>query len=128
MQFLFSSQTIDIVLARAIDVSWVKTIGLSARAHRINIGGSSAKYEFILFGVNPSRTDGQEFVTASLITSAVINTSTTAGSLITWSTGAVYSDPAHPFAKLILRATGPTISTPGNLYAELSASLSLRGP
>jgi hypothetical protein len=127
-QFLVSSASIDIVLVRALDVSWVKTIGLSARVHRTNIGGSSAKYEFLLFGVNPSPTDGQEFVTASLVTSSAINNGTSAPALVTWSTGAVYSDPAHPFVKLVLRATGPTIATPGNLYAELSASLSLRGP
>ena len=129
--FLISQATVDIVIANAIDVSWVKTIGLSGRVHRANIGINSAKYEFLLFGVNPSPTDGTDFttlITAPLATSAAINNGSVAGNIVTWSTGAVYSDPAHPFARIVLRATGPTIATPGNLYAELSASISLRGP
>ena len=128
-QFLSSSATVDIVLVPRIDVSEVKTIGMSGRVHRANIGGNSAKYEFHLFPENPSPTDAQEFTSATpLVSSTAIVTGAAAGSLVTWTTGAVYSDPPHPFVKLVLRATGPSIATPGNLYAELSAALVLRAP
>jgi hypothetical protein len=126
--FLSAAATQDVIVADGVDVSWVKTIGLSARVHRANIG-TGAKFEFILFGVNPSPTDGTAFVTGSagLITSASIAAGAAAGTLITWSTGSVYSDPVHPFVRLVLRATGPS-GTAVNLYGELSASISLRAP
>lgn len=124
--FLASLATAEITLVRALDISWARTVGLSIRAHRVNIG-SNAKFEFVLYGTNPSQSDGTDFLTASLATSNVIDSSTSAGALITLTTGLVLTDPVQPFLRVILRATGPTTAT-ANLYAELSATLVLRAP
>ncbi len=118
--------TSEITLVRALDVSWARTIALSIRAHCVNIG-SGAKFEFVLYGTNPSESDGTDYITGVLGTSEAINNSTSAGALLSLSTGQVLTDAMHPFLRVILKATGPS-GGPVNLYAELSATISLGGP
>lgn len=125
--FLASSATAEITLVRALDISWARTVGLSIRAHRVNIGGSGAKFEFVLYGTNPSSSDGTDFLTSSLATSDPINSSTSVGALVTLTTGLVLTDPVQPFLRVVLRATGSS-GAAVNLYAELSATLVLRAP
>jgi hypothetical protein len=122
--FLASGGSIEICIVRALDVSWVRTIGFSARVHRKNIGGTTAaKYEFLLYGANPSPTDGTDFITAAIGTSDPINGNYAAPGLVTLSTGAVITDPAHPFLRVVLKASNSGSAV--NLYAELSATLVL---
>ena len=108
------------MLVNAIPISPYTVIGLSIRAHAIDIG-ASGKFEFLLKAVNPSPEDGQDFVGTTLATSNSVNENTQPPELIELSS--VITNPQAPFMRVILRGTGPSS---GNLYAVLSADITAK--
>jgi hypothetical protein len=124
--FLVSSASTEVCVARAVDVSWARTVGLSVRVHRADIAGGN--FQFFLYGTNPSPSDGTDFLTASLGNTTSITTGASAGTLVTLSTALVLTDVVHPFLRVVMKATGTSGGSAVALYAELSATLILRAP
>jgi hypothetical protein len=113
--------TQDVVVGDRIPVSKGKTVNVSVRIHRLNLS-AGASFQFLVYGQNPSRTDGANFLTSATI--GTVSAFTTASPNLV-SLAAVISEPVHPYVQVVLRATGP--SAPGNVYGELSADVVVRG-
>lgn len=118
--YLASSATEDVIVADRVPVSNARTISLSVRVHRLTLS-SGANFQFLVYGMDPSSTDGTVFVTSATIggTGAVTSSNPNLVGLTS-----IISDPIYPFVRVVLRATGPT--TTGSCYMELSADLVVR--
>lgn len=124
--FLASSATEEIVIVDRVPIAPYTRIGLSVRVHDRNIG-TGATYQLIVRGINPSTEDGADFVFATDPGSTPATTGsanpTTSPGLIQLST--IISDPQHPMARVVLKATGPS-GAADNLYIILSADLVMK--
>ncbi len=119
--YLISPATESVIVADRVPVAGARTVALSVRIHRLTLS-SGASFNFLIHGVNPSETDGTAFVTSSIASTGAITSSSP--NLVGLSS--IISDPAHPFVRVVLQATGP--SSTGTTYFELSADLVVRHP
>lgn len=118
--YLASSATENVIVADRIPVSGARTIALSVRVHHLTLS-AGASFQFLVYGVDPSATDGTVFITsASIGDTGTITTSSP--NLVGLS--AIISDSIYPFVRVVLRANGP--SSTGTTYFEVSADLVVR--
>lgn len=117
------STTEEIVVQRALPIAQNTIVGLSARIHAARIS-SGAKFEFIFYAANPSPSDGRLFVytATALAESFPIDSTVVAGDLRELQSA--IANAQAPYVQIVLRATGP--SSPGTLYAVLSADVTLK--
>jgi hypothetical protein len=118
--YLHTGGTEDVVVADMVPISDARTVALSVRIHEVNFA-SGAGFRFLIYGVDPSRTDATLFMSSTTIgdTGKITSASTNLVGLTS-----IISDPIYPFVRVMLRAEGA--STTGNCYFELSADLVVR--
>ncbi len=114
--YLVSPATESVIIADRVPIAGARTVSLSVRIHRLTLS-SGASFNFFLSGLNPSPTDGTVFISSGSASTGAITSSSP--NLIGLS--AIISNPAHPFGRVVLQATGP--SSAGTTYFELSADL-----
>jgi hypothetical protein len=114
---LGSAATQDVIVADNIPVAGARTVALSVRVHQVDLA-SGANFFFMVYGVDPSSTDGTVF-----ISSTSVNVSSITGTSPNLRETAIISDPIYPFMRVVLRATGGSTS---KVYFETSADLVVR--
>lgn len=121
--YLAASATEDVIVADCLPVAGARTVNVSVRIHELSLS-SGASFQFLIYGVNPSPTDGTVFMTTSTIGSTPAFT-TASPNLVSLTT--VISDPIYPFVRVVLRAQGPSGGA-NTTYGEFSADLVTREP
>jgi hypothetical protein len=119
--YLAASATEDVIVADCLPVSGARSVNVSVRIHELSLS-SGASFQFLVYGVNPSPTDGTVFSTTNTIGSTPTIT-TTNPNLVSLTT--VISDPIYPFVRIVLRAQGPSGGA-NTTYGEFSADLVTR--
>ncbi len=121
------SATEDVIVADQVPVPNYARIGLSARLHKLRLA-ASVTMQFIIYGQNPSESDGRDFIVYSgssplvLGSTATFDNTATTPSVIQLST--IISDCQHPMIRVILRTVAG--ATSGVNIAWLSADLVMR--
>jgi hypothetical protein len=114
------STTESLIVADRIPVWMARSINLSIRIHRLSLPGGG-QFVFNVYGVNPSASDGTPFVTSTTIGNTA-GITTASPNLV--SLAAVINEPAHPFVRVVMSATGP--GSASTVYGEFSADIVLR--